>query len=152
MSRLSLGAYAPSNPFCVISAEHLAVRHLGVESWIKRSVATIPISPLHYPGQHESTSWPVRITIPLWEIADYVEHLYQGKGDLRPAARIASETGERMPVVFNGPKPDQMREGAEAILEGKYNGEEFQAQSLLLKCPSRYEEGTIEEVQVEAVR
>ena len=65
---------------------------------------------------------------------------------------VTSETGERMPVVFNGPKPDQMREGAEAILEGKYNGEEFQAQSLLLKCPSRYEEGTIEEVQVEAVR
>ena len=65
---------------------------------------------------------------------------------------VTSETGERMPVVFNGPKPDQMREGAEAILEGKYNGQEFQAQSLLLKCPSRYEEGTIEEVQVEAVR
>ena len=57
-----------------------------------------------------------------------------------------------MHVVFNGPKPDQMREGAEAILEGKYDGEVFQAQSLLLKCPSRYEEGTVEEVQVEAVR
>jgi cytochrome c-type biogenesis protein CcmE len=57
-----------------------------------------------------------------------------------------------MHVVFNGPKPDQMRHEAEAILEGKYDGEIFTAQSLLLKCPSRYEEGTIEEVQVEAVR
>lgn len=65
---------------------------------------------------------------------------------------VTSDTGARMPVVFNGPKPDQMREGAEAILEGKYNGEIFTAQSLLLKCPSRYEEGTIEEVQVDAVR
>ena len=65
---------------------------------------------------------------------------------------VTSETGERMPVIFNGPKPDQMRHGAEAILEGKYDGEMFTAQSLLLKCPSRYEEGTIEEVQVEAVR
>ena len=65
---------------------------------------------------------------------------------------VTSETGERMPVVFNGPKPDQMREGADAILEGKYDGETFTAQSLLLKCPSRYEEGTIEEVQVDAVR
>lgn len=64
---------------------------------------------------------------------------------------VVSETGARMPVVFNGPKPDQMREGAEAILEGKYDGGEFSAQSLLLKCPSRYEEGTIEEVKVEAV-
>lgn len=64
---------------------------------------------------------------------------------------VVSDTGARMPVVFNGPKPDQMREGAEAILEGKYDGGGFTAQSLLLKCPSRYEEGTIEEVKVEAV-
>ncbi len=65
---------------------------------------------------------------------------------------VTSATGERMHVVFNGPQPDQMRHEAEAILEGKYDGEQFNAQSLLLKCPSRYEEGTIEEVQVEAVR
>ena len=65
---------------------------------------------------------------------------------------ITSETGQRMHVVFNGPKPDQMRDGADAILEGKYDGQTFTADSLLLKCPSRYEEGTIEEVKVDAVR
>ena len=65
---------------------------------------------------------------------------------------VMSETGERMSVVFNGPKPDQMRHGADAILEGTYDGELFVADSLLLKCPSRYEEGVIEEVQVDAVR
>ncbi len=64
---------------------------------------------------------------------------------------IASETGERLHVVFNGPKPDQMdSEGAEAIVEGKFDGQNFQAQSLLLKCPSRYEDGE-QEIQVEAV-
>lgn len=72
--------------------------------------------------------------------------------DLILAFDVTSDTGERMHAIFNGPKPDQMREGAEAILEGKYDGEIFTAQSLLLKCPSRYEEGTIEEVQVDAVR
>jgi cytochrome c-type biogenesis protein CcmE len=72
--------------------------------------------------------------------------------DLLLTFDVVSETGERMPVIFNGPKPDQMREGADAILEGKYDGQIFTAQSLLLKCPSRYEEGQIEEVQVEAVR
>ncbi|MBN1220316.1 MAG: cytochrome c maturation protein CcmE [Anaerolineae bacterium] len=65
---------------------------------------------------------------------------------------VTSDTGQRLHVIFNGPKPDQMRHEAEAILEGKYDGQVFTAQSLLLKCPSRYEEGTIEEVQVEAVR
>lgn len=64
---------------------------------------------------------------------------------------VTCETGQRLPVVFNGPKPDQMRDGADAIIEGKYDGEIFLAQSLLLKCPSRYEEDAIEEVQVKAV-
>lgn len=64
---------------------------------------------------------------------------------------ITSDTGERMAVVFNGPKPDQMREGAEAIVEGHYNGDTFTADSLLLKCPSRYEEGEIEQIEVQAI-
>jgi cytochrome c-type biogenesis protein CcmE len=72
--------------------------------------------------------------------------------DLLLTFDVTSETGQRMPVIFNGPKPDQMREGAEAIAEGKYDGQAFTAQSLLLKCPSRYEEKGIEEVQVEAVK
>jgi cytochrome c-type biogenesis protein CcmE len=72
--------------------------------------------------------------------------------DLILAFDVTSESGQRMHVLFNGPKPDQMREGAEAIIEGKYDGQTFTAQSLLLKCPSRYEEGTIEEIEVKAVR
>jgi cytochrome c-type biogenesis protein CcmE len=71
--------------------------------------------------------------------------------DLMLKFEVTSESGQRMRVVFNGPKPDQMRQGAEAILEGKYNGDHFVADSLLLKCPSRYEEGTVEEIQVQAV-
>ncbi|MEM7342700.1 MAG: cytochrome c maturation protein CcmE [Chloroflexota bacterium] len=71
--------------------------------------------------------------------------------DLTLKFDVTSDTGERLAVVFNGPKPDQMREGADAILEGHYNGDTFEADSLLLKCPSRYEEGVIEEVHVEAV-
>jgi cytochrome c-type biogenesis protein CcmE len=65
---------------------------------------------------------------------------------------VTSEAGGRMHVIFNGPQPDQMRAGAEAILEGKYDGQTFTAQSLLLKCPSRYEEGTIEQVEVKSVK
>lgn len=71
--------------------------------------------------------------------------------DLRLAFDVTSESGQRLHVVFKGPKPDQMRDGAEAIVEGKYDGESFTAQSLLLKCPSRYEEG-VEEIQVEAIK
>lgn len=72
--------------------------------------------------------------------------------DLLLTFDVTSETGQRMQVVFNGPKPDQMREGADAIIEGKYNGQNFTAQTLLLKCPSRYEENGVEQVQVEAIK
>jgi len=72
--------------------------------------------------------------------------------DLILAFDVMGENGERLPVIFNGPKPDQMREGAEAIIEGKFDGNTFHASTLLLKCPSRYDESTVEEIQVEAVR
>jgi cytochrome c-type biogenesis protein CcmE len=72
--------------------------------------------------------------------------------DLILQFEITGESGETLPVVFNGPKPDQMRQDAEAIIQGKYDGSEFTAQELLLKCPSRYEESGFTEEKVEAVR
>jgi cytochrome c-type biogenesis protein CcmE len=65
---------------------------------------------------------------------------------------IVGENGKTLPVVFNGPKPDQMRHDAEAIIQGKYDGTQFTAQELLLKCPSRYEESGFTEERVKAVR
>jgi cytochrome c-type biogenesis protein CcmE len=73
--------------------------------------------------------------------------------DLILRFEVVGESGETLPVVFYGPKPDQLRQDAEAILEGTYDGQEFTAQTLLLKCPSRYEEEMgISEEKVEAVR
>lgn len=72
--------------------------------------------------------------------------------DLILRFEIVDESGAVLPVVFNGPRPDQMRHDAEAIVEGKYDGTEFTAQELLLKCPSRYEESGFTEEKVEAVR
>ena len=81
-----------------------------------------------------------------------VETIEFNNHDLILTFEVTSESGQRLPVIFNGPQPDQMRHGAEAILEGSYDGQIFTAQTLLLKCPSRYEEDTIEEIQVDAIR
>ncbi len=64
---------------------------------------------------------------------------------------IADETGARLPVHFEGVKPDNMTEAAEVIVEGKL-GEDgvLYAHTLLLKCPSRYEEGETSEIRVES--
>ncbi|MEJ2554986.1 MAG: cytochrome c maturation protein CcmE [Anaerolineae bacterium] len=72
--------------------------------------------------------------------------------DLVLRFEVAGESGDTLPVIFNGPKPDQMRHDAEAIVEGKFDGNAFAAQTLLLKCPSRYEESGFTEEKVEAVR
>jgi cytochrome c-type biogenesis protein CcmE len=65
-----------------------------------------------------------------------------------------SDASKQLPIHFHGVRPDQIgREGASAIVEGKLlpNGA-VEANNLLLKCPSRYEEYNQEEIQVQAVQ
>ncbi|NOZ29712.1 MAG: cytochrome c maturation protein CcmE [Chloroflexi bacterium] len=61
-------------------------------------------------------------------------------------------TGDTLPVHFHGVMPDNFtRPGSTAILEGKLREDGvFEAKTLLLKCPSRYEEAP-EETKVQAV-
>ncbi len=61
-----------------------------------------------------------------------------------------TDASKQLPIHFHGVKPDQMdREGSSAIVEGTLgeNGT-VEANNLLLKCPSRYEE--YEEIEVSA--
>ncbi len=57
-------------------------------------------------------------------------------------------TRARIQVVYIGPKPDLLRNEAQAIMTGKM-GEDgiFYADELLLKCPTRYEEAIPEQAQ-----
>jgi len=53
--------------------------------------------------------------------------------------KIADDSGS-LAVIYNGPRPDMLQDDAEAIVEGKYSeGGSFEANNLLLKCPSKYE-------------
>jgi cytochrome c-type biogenesis protein CcmE len=52
----------------------------------------------------------------------------------------------RMKVVYVGPKPDLLRNEAQAIMTGHLgNDSVFYAEELLLKCPTRYEEAVPEQ-------
>lgn len=76
------------------------------------------------------------------------------KLDLNFLISDPADAGKTLPVYFHGVQPDQItREGASAIVEGSLgpNGV-VEANNLLLKCPSRYEESGMEEVKVEAVK
>lgn len=64
---------------------------------------------------------------------------------------VTDETGENMPVSFHGSRPSNFGRATEAIIEGELSADGvFHADTLLLKCPSRYEEAP-EVTQFEAL-
>lgn len=65
---------------------------------------------------------------------------------------ISDESGDVLPITFYGPRPDNFQRAASAIIEGELLPDgSFQANNLLLKCPSRYDEEP-EEIFVQAQR
>jgi len=55
---------------------------------------------------------------------------------------------KHLKVVYHGPKPDLLRDEAQAILTGKLDAEGlFEAEELLLKCPTKYEESVPGQVE-----
>lgn len=55
--------------------------------------------------------------------------------------RMSDATGQSILVSFHGSRPSNFDEATEAIVEGNIQPDgTFKADSLLLKCPSRYEE------------
>jgi cytochrome c-type biogenesis protein CcmE len=47
---------------------------------------------------------------------------------------------ETLPVTYAGIQPDAFRDGAQALVEGRYlESGVFEASQLLFECPSKYE-------------
>jgi len=46
---------------------------------------------------------------------------------------------ERMKVVFNGVVPGNFDQATSVLVIGKYGGDVFEADKLLVKCPSKYQ-------------
>lgn len=61
---------------------------------------------------------------------------------------VVDPARQRLTIVYNGPKPDLLRNEAQAIVTGKM-GEDgvFYADELLLKCPTKYEEAVPEQAE-----
>jgi cytochrome c-type biogenesis protein CcmE len=62
-------------------------------------------------------------------------------------AAVTDSSHTRMQIVYNGPKPDLLRDEAQAIMTGHLAGDNvFHADELLLKCPTKYEEAVPSQV------
>jgi cytochrome c-type biogenesis protein CcmE len=59
---------------------------------------------------------------------------------------VVDPSRERMTIVYVGPKPDLLRDEAQAIVTGHVGADGiFYADELLLKCPTKYEEAVPEQ-------
>ena len=59
---------------------------------------------------------------------------------------VTYPTRERIQVIFVGPKPDLLRDEAQAIMTGHLGDDGiFYADELLLKCPTKYKEAVPEQ-------
>jgi cytochrome c-type biogenesis protein CcmE len=60
-------------------------------------------------------------------------------GDVR--FRLRDEAGEEVTVLYNGLKPDGLDQASSIVAIGKYQNGQFNAEKLLVKCPSKYQGG-----------
>lgn len=54
---------------------------------------------------------------------------------------MVDNSGREERVHFRGSKPQDFERSEQIVLVGRYNGEVFEASKLLMKCPSKYEDG-----------
>ncbi len=60
---------------------------------------------------------------------------------------VIDSTRARLTIVYNGPKPDLLRDEAQAIITGHLGDDGiFYADELLLKCPTKYQEAVPSQV------
>jgi cytochrome c-type biogenesis protein CcmE len=53
--------------------------------------------------------------------------------------KMRDENGQEFDVVYNGVKPANLEEAKEVVVIGRFNGSRFEADQLLVKCPSKYQ-------------
>jgi cytochrome c-type biogenesis protein CcmE len=66
---------------------------------------------------------------------------------LRFSLKDEDNPQEMIDAIYNGAKPDAFEPEIEALLEGTYDRTKnlFQAETLLVKCPSKYESETVQD-------
>jgi cytochrome c-type biogenesis protein CcmE len=53
--------------------------------------------------------------------------------------RLKDEAGEIMPVQYHGVIPGNFDQATMVVAIGRYKGDHFEAEQLLVKCPSKYQ-------------
>ncbi len=83
-------------------------------------------------------------TVQAVRVAGVVEAGSVVRNDARQMINFTITDGKQLlPVTYTGVVPDIFRPGIQVVVEGHYTGQgPFQAQTLLAKCPSKFQSAT----------
>ena len=62
---------------------------------------------------------------------------------------LTDNKGRSQKVVYNAPKPQDLGKAEQIVIIGSMEGQVFKCDKILLKCPSKYQEGKVEFKEVE---
>lgn len=60
---------------------------------------------------------------------------------------LKDSLGVEKMVIYNGTKPQDFERSERIVIVGKSSGEQFNASQILMKCPSKYNNGQVEVMQ-----
>ncbi|TAH11837.1 MAG: cytochrome c maturation protein CcmE [Runella slithyformis] len=63
---------------------------------------------------------------------------------------LVDNNNREQKVLYRSPKPQDFDKSEQVVVIGQMKGEYFQCEKILMKCPSKYENGKLEEKQATA--
>lgn len=54
---------------------------------------------------------------------------------------MLDQNGKEKKVIFNGAKPQDFERSEQVVITGSFEGDDFHADKILMKCPSKYNDG-----------
>lgn len=63
---------------------------------------------------------------------------------------LVDNKGNAVKVTYHSPKPNDFERAEQVVVVGKAQGKEFVASKILMKCPSKYEDGKVETIEAES--
>lgn len=61
--------------------------------------------------------------------------------------KLTDNSGEQFQVIYHGVKPSNFEHAKEVVARGRYHSGAFEADEILIKCPSKYEAEAAEGVK-----
>ncbi len=58
--------------------------------------------------------------------------------------KLIDNNGREQKVIYNAPKPQDMGRAEQMVIIGNMDGNVFKCEKILLKCPSKYQDGKVE--------